>query len=362
MSSVVQLSDATQLVGILGLLGVAGAAMLGGGIRIGLSKALGRALFVLGCILLAPPVVGATAMLFARIVLPTPPPSFEVGLLNSAGSVDPPRYEVTNQLVWASGASKNYSMDNTGVSVRAVSVPPGFGSLQVSVLNADGAPLLDEPSTWIPEVDGLDLPLKLSLSQLISASGLKTNQQKHGANVFENALALHSETAELTVRVTRLGTGDVLAEQRVALVNTPYYHTTTVSNLHPSRGGSVTAYVGVRNLGAEGNFNLVCNLWRVDSSVRFEPDWGIGSAWQRLGRDDTVVTEGVAQNERFTAECTLPGPNDTFVFDEPGFFALETYVVKQQPYAYPTCGGGFFECDEKWLFADPSDVFLLIVK
>lgn len=293
-----------------------------------------------------------------RLLSPESGPQFGITFEYTLGPDHTTEYEVTNQLVWG-GLPKEYWITQLAVHVQAISVPDDLSQVDVTVLNDDDEPLAG-PRRWDLTTEPGPLTIALDLSKLIEGSGLKWNVSRYGINVFQDPLEYQFEKAHVSVQIGRADTGKILEDKDLTILNTPWYHYTTLSTYYPMPGGQVTAYVHAHNLGGPSDFRLVCNLWRLDSRIRFQYDWGIGDAWQSVGFDSVTITN-VQDGQAFDRECTLPGPNDTFSFDEPGLYALETYLVKKQSYAWPE-SGTVLGCSENWRFGDPSDVFVIIVK
>lgn len=330
-----------------------GAALMAGPRRLGIAERAKIVMFVVGLLLLV-------VAFLAVILILKQGPQFEVSFLYALGDDHATEYEVTNMLLWDGGLSDEYWIEQTGVLVRPIYVPSNFGSVEVTVLGKDGRPLLEKPWQWDLTNDPGPQNIPIPLSKLIEVSELKVNRSRYGVNVFEEPGGFRFEQAKISVQLNRFGTTQSLHDETLAIVNTPWYHHTTLSTMYPWAGDQITAYVRGHNVGGPSDFNLICNLWCVDSTIAWERDWGIGGAWQRVSNDN-VIKKDVRMGQAFNTKCTLPTPEDTFSFGEPGVFAFETYLVKKQNYAVPK-HGEFFGSEQQWEFQDPSDVFVIVMK
>ena len=96
-----------------------------------------------------------------------------------------------------------------------------------------------------------------------------------------------------------------------------------MSSYDVKAGDSLTRTVLIENQGADGNFLIVREVWRVvDLGTSVNPITYIGKYNQR---DHETMTKAVQHNQTYALK-------DTFRIDEPGLYVVRTFTSKILPY------------------------------
>jgi len=130
--------------------------------------------------------------------------------------------------------------------------------------------------------------------------------------------------------------GDELANKKVTVVNTPWIHSTQLSDSTIYAGENITAYVTVKNRGAPSNFYVVGLLYETTSTdsstlVIGSKGWDPEKTWGAVMHSTDQKTDKIDNNTESIVPLPIPG----YKFEAQHTYILETYAIKELPYLHP---------------------------
>lgn len=119
----------------------------------------------------------------------------------------------------------------------------------------------------------------------------------------------------------------ILANKTITVVNTPWFHSTQLSDSVIQVGEPITTYVTVRNLGIPSEFIVFGDLYdstSADTATIEGTDWGPNKSWKLLDYYGNIETDVIDTNGELTVPFVIPGS----FFEERHTYILETCAVK----------------------------------
>jgi hypothetical protein len=127
-------------------------------------------------------------------------------------------------------------------------------------------------------------------------------------------------TMHLLFTVRDPGSHQDLVTRVANILFVPWRHAARLSSYDMKAGDSLTRTVLIENQGADGNFLIVREVWRVvDLGTSVNPITHIGKYYNE------TMTKAVQHGQTYAFK-------DTFRIDEPGLYVVRTFVSKILPY------------------------------
>ena len=281
-------------------------------------------------------------------------PQFEIAALDTLEG-DPNAYELTDMLIWN---QHNQDRGQVAITFTLEVRPSYFGRKRygqvVARISGDGKPLQDKPLWDDFDRESGSAQLRLSLPDLLQASGLRTNTDP-ATNPFASGEAPF-EQARLTVQVVQAtNPTEPLASGEILIRNAPW----VLRSERVWRNGQNQVDVYVENQGGTGEFTVRYHLARLEGEI---------------GPDTHPVTSGTRTVETWYSPQPLvrlePGGffTDTIALPEVnglGRYLLEAYVFKVQTYVRFQDPGATWEDLETletpwWFGRTPADLHIFL--
>lgn len=152
----------------------------------------------------------------------------------------------------------------------------------------------------------------------------------------------------------------ILANKTITVVNTPWFHSTQLSDSVIQVGEPITTYVTVRNLGSPSKFIVFGDLYdstSADTSTIEGTDWGPNKSWKLLDYYGNIETDVIDTNGELTVPFVIPGS----FFEERHTYILETCAVKYLPYLKFPEGYDWRTSKHSWRVRDPPHYSTIVV-
>lgn len=152
----------------------------------------------------------------------------------------------------------------------------------------------------------------------------------------------------------------ILANKTITVVNTPWFHSTQLSDSVIHAGEPITTYATVRNFGIPSKFIVFGNLYdstSADTSTLESSDWGPNESWELLNYYGNIETDVIDTNNELIVPFVIRGS----FFEERHTYILETYAVKYLPYLKFPEGDDWRTSMHSWRVRDQPHYSTIVV-
>lgn len=174
-----------------------------------------------------------------------------------------------------------------------------------------------------------------------------------------------SHRGSFTLEIVRADTGQVIDARTITVLNTPWYHTSALSNTEITAGNPVTVYFSVHNLGQPADMAAIFNVYDTtrgpddpvaSTLVNDESGWWMGRSFKFQMVEDFYVELQNVEEVGYVEYEFAPQ-----VFQPCHVYIIETSARKHFP-GIEFSDGDWLYSSVSWWMRDQTSLLTLVVR